>query len=63
MKASAAYGESVQRDLVRAISRLRDRRGRLDECMNALKIDRVPKALLWKRIRGLEPRRIKTGRS
>lgn len=52
-KASAAYGESVKRDLQKAISSLRQRKGRLDECMAALKIDEMPKALLWQRIRNL----------
>lgn len=50
-KARGAYGESVDRDLQRAIERLQERAGRLDECMRALKIERVPKAVLWSRIR------------
>ncbi len=50
-KASAAYGESITRDLAKAIQRLKDRPGRLDECMSALQMDAIPKALLWKRIR------------
>lgn len=54
-KASRAYGESVVRDLARAIQRMGERTGRLDECMEALKIHDVPKALLWKRIRQLRP--------
>lgn len=56
-KASDAYGDSIARDLARAIERLRERSGRLDECMSALKIDGVPKAVLWNRIRQLHPRR------
>ncbi len=55
-KAAAAYGDSIERDLGKAISQLARRRGRLDECMTALGINRVPIALLWKRIRGLKPR-------
>lgn len=51
-KATAAYGKSIKSDLVHAIERLGKRRGRLDECINALKID-IPKALLWQRIRRL----------
>lgn len=52
-KAAIAYGESIKRDLDRAIQRLEKRTGRLDECMTSLKMDRIPKALLWKRIRKL----------
>jgi hypothetical protein len=54
-KAQGAYGESVEQDLAKAIRSLKERRGRLEECMDALQIDRVPKALLWKRIRSLMP--------
>jgi hypothetical protein len=53
-KAFEAYGESVMNDLVKAIKSLNARRGRLDVCMKALKIDDVPKALLWSRIRDLK---------
>lgn len=53
-KASEIYGESIERDLTRAIDVLHHRQGRLDECMLALKIDETPKALLWKRIRALK---------
>ncbi|MBI2606099.1 MAG: nucleotidyl transferase AbiEii/AbiGii toxin family protein [Deltaproteobacteria bacterium] len=52
-KATTAYGKSIERDLGRAIQRLKERTGRLDECMASLKMDGVPKALLWKRIRSL----------
>lgn len=52
-KAQDAYGESVRRDLKKAIKILGERKGRLEECMEALKIDQVPKALLWSRIREL----------
>lgn len=55
-KAAAAYGNSIERDLGLAITRLGERPGRLDECMEALKMDRIPKALLWKRIRRLRPK-------
>lgn len=54
-KASEAYGESVRRDLIKAIDYLAKRKGRLEHCMSALKINTVPKALLWKSIRGLRP--------
>jgi hypothetical protein len=53
-KARAAYGDAVARDLARAIQRLRERPGRLDACMQAMRITTVPKALLWQRIRTLE---------
>lgn len=54
-KAAAAYGSSVERDLSKAITRLGEREGRLEQCMTALKIDRVPRAVLWKRIKRLKP--------
>src|SRR4051812_28562919 len=54
-KARIAYGDAVDRSLGKAIIQLRDRPGRLDECMDALKMTGVPKALLWKRIRALHP--------
>ncbi|MHB8878997.1 MAG: nucleotidyl transferase AbiEii/AbiGii toxin family protein [Myxococcaceae bacterium] len=56
-KARAAYGNAIERDLARAITRLHERRGRLDECMAALQITGVPKAVLWKHIRALRPRK------
>lgn len=54
-KAAAAYGSSVERDLSKAITRLGEREGRLEQCMTALKIERVPRAVLWKRIKRLKP--------
>lgn len=54
-KAAAAYGDSIERDLSRAIARLRERRGRLEECMAALKLETVPKAVVWNKIRRLNP--------
>lgn len=54
VKAETAYGKSVERDLGKAIQALSKRKGRLEECMSALKMDDVPRALLWKRIRDLE---------
>lgn len=55
-KAAEAYGESIERDLGKAIQNLANHHGRLEECMNALKIEGVPKALLWSRIRNLKPK-------
>ncbi len=66
-KARGAYGDAVLRDLKKAVERLGERPGRLDECVRALKIDSVPKAVLWRRIRKLVPRagakRVKSRRS
>lgn len=53
-KATGAYGQSVERDLVKAIDALASRKGRLETCMTALKIGDIPKALLWKWIRDLK---------
>ena len=52
-KAESAYGDTVRRDLKKAIQHLRERKGRLDDCMSALKIYEIPKALLWNNIRML----------
>ena len=51
-KASAPYGESIQRDLVAAIRRVEEQPDLLDDCMQALQMS-VPRALLWKRIKAL----------
>lgn len=42
---------------MKSIVRLGERRGRLEACMTALKVDRVPRALLWSRIERLKPTR------
>ncbi|MGW0247030.1 nucleotidyl transferase AbiEii/AbiGii toxin family protein [Nocardia goodfellowii] len=60
-KARAAYGDSIVRDLTKAIQNLKDRPTRLDQCMQALQITAVPKALLWQRIRALTPKKTETG--
>ncbi|MQY28873.1 hypothetical protein NRB56_44580 [Nocardia sp. RB56] len=52
-KTRIAYGDAIERDLTKAVRALRDRPGRLDQCMRAMEITTVPKALLWKRIRAL----------
>lgn len=52
-KAEAAYGDSVRRDLGAAIAQLRAQPGRLAECMAALGMTGVPRAVLWGRIRRL----------
>ena len=53
-KAAGAYGQSIQADLDKAISRLRERPGRLDACRQALRMGTVPAAVLWARIRRLQ---------
>jgi hypothetical protein len=55
-KSSGAYGDSITRDLIKAIGALEQRKGRLEKCMEALKIDEVPKAVLWSKIRRLRLR-------
>jgi hypothetical protein len=57
-KAQAAYGDSIERDLAAAIAQLRRRPNRLDDCMQALQMTTVPKALLWQRIKTLNRRRL-----
>ena len=54
-KARAAYGDSIDWALTKAIRDLRDRPHRLDQCMQAMGMTTVPKALLWKRIKALAP--------
>ncbi len=55
-KAEGAYGAAIQTDLRRAVQDLRERPHRLDHCMRAMAMTAVPKALLWKRIKSLDPR-------
>jgi hypothetical protein len=52
-KAGAAYGDSVAADLNSAVEDLRARPHRLDQCMQAMAMTTVSKALLWARIRAL----------
>jgi len=54
-KAQGAYGASIEADLRNAIQALRERPHRLDHCMQAMRMTTLPKALLWKRIKALEP--------
>ncbi|MBG9388321.1 nucleotidyl transferase AbiEii/AbiGii toxin family protein [Caenimonas aquaedulcis] len=51
-KAQGAYGESVLRDLGRAIHRMKSRDGWLERCMDMMSMN-VTKALVWQRIRAL----------
>ena len=54
-KAAAAYGDSVQADLAKAIQNLRERPHRLDHCMQAMRLTALSKAMLWTRIKALKP--------
>lgn len=51
-KAEQAYGQSVCRDLEKAIDKLQTRIGWLERCTQAMAIT-LPKAVLWERIRAL----------
>lgn len=51
-KAQGAYGESILRDLARAIARMQERTGWLDRCMQAMSIG-LPKGVVWQNIRAL----------
>ena len=51
-KAEQAYGQSILRDLAKAIDRLQNRTGWLERCMKVMAMS-LPKALLWQRIRAL----------
>lgn len=55
-KARPAYGDSIETDLAKAVTDLRNRPHRLDHCMQAMRMTSVPKALLWQRIRALARR-------
>lgn len=59
-KAQVAYGDSVERDLAKAVDHLLGREGRLERCMNAMQVG-VPRALLWQRIKALRPARRDAG--
>ena len=51
-KAEQAYGQAICRDLGQAIDKLQTRRDWLERCMQAMAI-KLPKAVLWARIRTL----------
>ncbi len=55
-KASQAYGEAIEKNLAQAIENIK-RTGRLDTCMAALKMDSLPTALVWERIRRLRTKK------
>jgi len=52
LKAQGAYGETIARDLERAIERLQNRPNWLERCMQVMAMN-LPKAVLWERIRAL----------
>lgn len=51
-KAEQAYGESIRRDLGKAIDALQSRNGWLERCMQVMAMD-MAKAQLWQRVRML----------
>jgi Nucleotidyl transferase AbiEii toxin, Type IV TA system len=51
-KARLAYGDAIDRDLLKAITTLQTREGRLARCLAALQIH-LPAALVWQRISSL----------
>jgi len=53
LKAQAAYGNAILRDLAGAIERMETREGWMERCMYVMAID-IPKAVLWKHIRALK---------
>ncbi len=53
-KAEIAYGKSIVKDLGKAIESLKNRSGRLSECMSALKMNAIPEVVLWDKIRKLK---------
>jgi len=55
-KAETDYGDSVVRDLRRAIEALLERTGRLSHCMKQLSMQGVPRSRLWQRLEALRPR-------
>lgn len=54
-KASQAYGAGIEADLAKAIEALRTRDGRLERCMQGMRME-MPRALLLQRILALRPR-------
>jgi len=51
-KSQLAYGDSICRDLQKAVERLLTREHELEKCMEALQMN-VPRALLWHRLNDL----------
>lgn len=55
-KAESAYGDSVRQSLAQAVEMLKDRPGRLEECMASMRVGPVTKAQVWQAIRTLARR-------
>jgi hypothetical protein len=53
-KAEQAYGNSVVESLRKAIDQMRQRPQRLDDCLQALRMETTTSAVLWSRIKALE---------
>ena len=53
VKAEAAYGQSILRDLKKSIDALQGRPGRLERCMQVMAMS-LPKAVLWQKMRALK---------
>ena len=53
VKAEQDYGQSITRDLGKAVDRMQNRAGWLDRCMQAMAMQ-MPKAVLWQKIRSLK---------
>ena len=51
-KSQLAYGDSICRDLQKAVERLLTSEHELEKCMEALQMN-VPRALLWQRLNDL----------
>jgi hypothetical protein len=56
VKAATAYGDSVQEALAKSLTTALTRERWLERCMSALGMQRVPEALLRKRLKALQPR-------
>lgn len=53
LKAQAAYGNAILRDLAGAIKRMETREEWMERCMDVMAMD-IPKAVLWKHVRALK---------
>ena len=52
-KAQGAYGDAIQNDLKKAITRLKTRESWLDRCMTAMSMT-APKALIWQNLKNIQ---------